>query len=168
MTVNCLDGWPAGLARAWVRSYNHFILLAIAQRETGVRGWPAGCLRELLTDAAAVVVEQADQLRALGYPPHREFAGEEADLWAAAVRYVTALPCRPADAGEAWAAFAAAVAAVSDHGFAHVTALQPGAADPDGLARLFAQRFTPPANRQPVGQPLGEVADEPTVLRAGG
>lgn len=167
MTVNCLEGWPAGLARAWVRSYNRFVFLALAQRETAVRGWPAGCLRELLSEAAAEVVEQADQLRALGYPPHREFAGEEADLWAAAVRYVTALPAGSAADAGAWAGFSAAVAAVSDDGFAHVTALRPGAADPDGLARLFGQRLAA-AGRQPVGQPLGEAADEPTVLRADG
>jgi hypothetical protein len=173
--------WPAGLARTWLTRYNRFAYLVLATRETTRNRWPGGCLRDLLTAAAEEVVEAADQLRALGYAPHVAFAGDERALWEQTVRYVSALPYRSAGgddpaadrladaarAGAAWDRFAAFAAALPDGAFADLSALRPAAFRPDGLVALLGHRVPPPAAGQPVGQPLGEVPDEPTVLPAG-
>lgn len=171
------DTWPAGLARSWLVSYSRFAFLVVAAREVVRKGWPAGCLRELVTAAAADAVDRADQLRALGYAPHREFAGDERELWARAVRYVAALPSgEPADAAEAaragaaWDAFVRFAAGLPDAAFAGLTALQPGVFRPDGLVVLLGQGVAGrgPAAGQVVGQPLGQDEDEPAVVAAEG
>lgn len=167
--------WPAGLARNWLTSYNRFAFLVLAARETTRNRWPVGCLRDLVADAAEDVVDRADQLRALGYAPHAAFAGDERALWEATVRFVAALPCRsdPADAAAAgraaaaWTRFAAFAAGLPDAAFADLTALRPAAFRADGLVALMGHRVPPAAAGQPVGQPLGEGPDQPTVLPAG-
>ncbi|MBX9583640.1 MAG: hypothetical protein K2X87_25340, partial [Gemmataceae bacterium] len=177
--------WPAGLARTWLTRYNRFAFLVLATRETSRRGWPAGCLRDLVTAAAEEVVAAADQLRALGYAPQAAFAGDERTLWEQTARYMAALPVRAAAAaaaadarpenlledlaraGAAWDRFRAFAAGLPDDAFAGLTALRPGAFRPDGLLALLGHRVPPPTAGQPVGQPLGEDPDEPAVLPAG-
>ncbi|MBX9626210.1 MAG: hypothetical protein K2X82_20595 [Gemmataceae bacterium] len=167
------DTRPAGLARSWVVSYNRFAFLVVALREVARKGWPAGCLRELLTEAAADAVDRADHLRALGHPPHREFAGDERELWARTVRYVSGLPVgEPADGADraraAWDAFAGFAAGLPDAAFAGLTAFQPWVFRPDGPVAPLGQGVVAPAAGQGVGKPLGQEPDEPAVVPAGG
>jgi len=179
MGGTCPEGWPAGLARNWLLHYNRYAFLVLALREFTRKGWPAGCVQDLVAEAASAVVDAADRLRALGHCPAAQLAGEEAALWRRTVQYVYALPWRSPPAGAplgqvledaeraraGWDRFVSFVWGLSDGCFARMPALQPGAFRPDGLAVLVGERAPQPAAVEPVGQPAGEVPDQPVVLR---
>jgi hypothetical protein len=173
------EDWPVGPARDWVLLYNRYVFLVLALREFSRKGWPAGCLQDAVTDAAAAAVGAADRLRALGRCPDAGFVGEEAALWRRTVQYVYSLPWRTPPAGSplavlvedarqvaaGWDRLVGFVWGLSDACFAQMPALQPGAFRPDGLAVLVGDGPVQPPAVDPVGQPAGEVADEPVVRR---
>jgi hypothetical protein len=167
------DDWPAGLARTWATRYSRLLALSVALREYARKGWPSGCLQDLVTDAAREAVDAADHLRAHGYAPYLRVVGEEADLWERTVEYVASLPWS-APAGDvalaelvewaeqsrsAWRGYAGFVAGLSDECFAHVEAMTPRAARADGLVALLGKRVQPPAPPQQVRQLPGELPD---------
>jgi hypothetical protein len=180
MGTDSPESWPVGLARNWVLLYNRYAFLVLAVREFTRKGWPTGCLQDVVSEAAAAVVDAADRLRALGHCPSTCFAGEEADLWKRTLQYVYALPWRTPPAGTplvvlvedarraaaGWDRLVGFVWGLSDACFAQMPALQPGAFRPDGLAVLVGDGAPQPAAVDPVGQPAGEVADQPLVRRA--
>jgi hypothetical protein len=171
------EDWPVALARNWVLLYNRYAFLVLAAREFTRKGWPAGCLQDVVSEAAVAVVDTADRLRVLGHCPGARLAGEEAVLWKRTVQYVYALPWRtppvgaPLDdlvadarrAADAWDRLVAFVWGLSDACFAQMPALQPGAFRPDGLAVLVGECAPQPAPVDPVGQPTGEIADQPLI-----
>lgn len=180
MDYSYSEDWPVALARGWVVQYNRFLFQVIALREVVRKGWPPGCLQDLITESAAKLVDTADQLRSLGHAPNRQFAGEEASLWRRTVEYVGTLPWRTlppqsplavlmAEAERVragWVRFTEFVWGLSDDCFAQIPALRPAAFDAHGLVGLIGERPREAGGQQPPRQPLGEVPDQPLVLGA--
>jgi hypothetical protein len=174
------DDMPVGLARTWVTRYNRLLFLVVTLREFVRKGWPSGCLPDLVTDAVWEAVDAADHLRAHGYAPHLRAAGDEAALWARTVEYACALPPRTPPAGAtvgevaawagrmqaAWSRYAAFVGELPDDCFARVQALGPGAYSPEGLAGVVG-----PGGRRPAAEGHNQPGDkclDPLITRGEG
>lgn len=177
MTEVKSDDRLTGQARDWVLRYNRYVFLVVALREFTRKGWPAGCLQDAVTEAAAAAVGAADRLRVMGRCPTARFVGDEAALWVRTAQFVYSLPWRTPPAGgplallvedvqrvaAGWDRLVGFVWGLPDACFADLPALQPGALRPDGLAVLVGDGPVDPAAVDPLGEPAGEVADQPVV-----
>ena len=135
-------------------------MAAIALRELTRAGRNRGQIQDVLTATLRELLEVTDQLNAGGWRPARQFAGDEAALWAHAVRYAGALPWQapPADlpfdvvledarrVREAWDRFAAFAAGLDAEVFGSIPALDP--------QFLRPERLTPPALCPRTNSPL--------------
>jgi hypothetical protein len=149
----------------------------MALRDMARGGRNKGQIQDVLTTNLRALLDVTDQLNASGWRPAQRFAGDEAALWAHAVRYACALPWQvpPADlpfdvvaddarrVREAWDRFAAFAAGLDADVFGTAHALDPQFFRPDRLAHLVGNRSGEAPPDHP-GQFPGDQSDEAAFL----
>lgn len=173
------DSRCLALQTKWVEVYTDFVTSVLGLRSLQNTGAPLGVGQTLMAAKIRHLLELSDELNSCGSNPTLSFAGEETDLWLAAMNYGTAgcweALARPIDlthtiraveeSHHAWGRFIRVVAGLSADFGNSIPALDPSNLRPERLERLFQPRIHRPLTvgdeaRQPVAQQF----DEP-VLR---
>lgn len=98
MNVYESNDFPLRLSRQWVTTYNRYLYLILALRDTIRYQLRSGLIQDQITSTALALTEVNDQLQILGYSPLTSLPDREQSLWHATNRFLSNLPwiCPPA------------------------------------------------------------------------